>query len=74
MVGVKKPNRKIFHHALALANADIDASLMIGDNLEADILGAKNMGMDALCFNYHKTKIPDDIIAINKLSELKQYL
>ena len=74
MVGVKKPNRKIFHHALALANADIDASLMIGDNLEADILGAKNMGMDALCFNYHKTKIPEGIIAINKLSELKQYL
>jgi putative hydrolase of the HAD superfamily len=74
MVGVKKPNRKIFHHALALANADIDTSLMIGDNLEADILGAKNMGMDALCFNYHKTKIPEIIIAINKLSELKQYL
>ena len=59
MVGVKKPNRKIFDHALALAKADIDASLMIGDNLEADILGAKNMGMDALCFNYHKAKIPE---------------
>ena len=74
IVGVKKPNRKIFHHALALANSDIDASLMIGDNLEADILGAKNMGMDALCFNYHKAKIPEGIIAIKKLSELKQYL
>ena len=74
MVGVKKPNRKIFDHALALAKASVDASLMIGDNLEADILGAKNMGMDALCFNYHKAKIPDGIIAIKKLSELKQYL
>ena len=74
IVGVKKPNRKIFDYALALANADIYASLMIGDNLEADILGAKNMGMDALCFNYHKAKIPEGIIAIKKLSELKQYL
>ena len=74
MVGVKKPNPKIFHHALALANADIDASLMIGDNLEADILGARNVGMDALCFNYHKAKIPDGIVAIEKLSELKKYL
>ena len=73
-MGVKKPNRKIFHHALALANSDIDASLMIGDNLEADILGARNVGMDALCFNYHKAKIPEGIIAIKKLSELKQYL
>ena len=74
MVGVKKPNRKIFDHALNLAKADIDASLMIGDNLEADILGAKNMGMDALCFNYHKAKIPEDIVVIDKLSELKQFL
>ncbi len=74
MVGVKKPNRKIFDHALAVANADIDASLMIGDNLEADILGAKNMGMDALCFNYHKAKIPEGIVVIDKLSELKQFL
>jgi putative hydrolase of the HAD superfamily len=74
MVGVKKPNRRIFDHALALAKADIDASLMIGDNLEADILGAKNMGMDALCFNYHKAKIPESIVVIDKLSELKQFL
>lgn len=74
MVGVKKPNRKIFDHALALAKADIDASLMIGDNLEADILGAKNMGMDALCFNYHKAKIPEGIVVIDKLSELKKFL
>lgn len=74
MVGVKKPNRKIFDHALNLAKADIDASLMIGDNLEADILGAKNMGMDALCFNYHKAKIPEGIVVVDKLSELKQFL
>ena len=74
VVGVKKPNRKIFDYALALANADVDFSLMIGDNLEADILGARNVGMDALCFNYHKAKIPDGIVAIEKLSELKKYL
>ena len=47
---------------------------MIGDNLEADILGAKNMGMDALCFNCHKENIPKEIIAIDDLLELKQYL
>ncbi len=74
MVGVKKPNRKIFDHALSIAGADVNSSLMIGDNLEADILGAKNMGMDALCFNYHKEIIPKEIIAIDDLLELKQYL
>ena len=74
MVGVKKPNRKIFDHALSIAGADVNSSLMIGDNLEADILGAKNMGMDALCFNYHKATIPKGIIAIKDLLEIKQYL
>ena len=71
---VKKPNRKIFYHALSIAGADVSSSLMIGDNLEADILGAKNIGMDALCFNYHKAIIPKEIIAIDDLLELKQYL
>jgi putative hydrolase of the HAD superfamily len=74
MVGVKKPNRKIFDHALSIAQADVKDSLMIGDNLEADILGAKNIGMDAICFNYHKVDVPDDIPKINHLLELKQYL
>lgn len=74
MVGVKKPNRKIFDYAIAVSKAQIQSSLMIGDNLEADILGAKNMGMDALCFNYHKACIPKGIESINHLLELKKYL
>lgn len=74
MVGVKKPNRKIFDYAIAVSKAQIQSSLMIGDNLEADILGAKNMGMDALCFNYHKDCIPKGIESINHLLELKKYL
>ena len=31
MVGVKKPNPKIFHFALKVANATIENSLMVGD-------------------------------------------
>ena len=74
MVGVKKPNSKIFKHALDLAKATADQSLMIGDNLEADILGALNFGIDALCFNYHNENIPNEIESINQLLELKHYL
>ena len=47
MVGVKKPNPKIFNHALQMAKATKEESLMIGDNLEADIMGAKNAGFDS---------------------------
>jgi putative hydrolase of the HAD superfamily len=74
MVGVKKPNPKIFHYALKAANATIKNSLMIGDNLEADIKGALNIGMDAICFNYHKEVLSSNIIGIDQLVELKYYI
>jgi putative hydrolase of the HAD superfamily len=74
MVGVKKPNRKIFDYALSAANTDTESSLMIGDNLEADILGAKNIGIDTVFFNYHNVIPPEDIITIDYLKDLKLYL
>ena len=49
--GVKKPNPEIFHFALKKAGADIDNSLMIGDDFEVDIIGAKNVGMDQVLFD-----------------------
>jgi len=74
MVGVKKPNPKIFNHALGLANATTKNSIMIGDNYEADILGALNIGLDAICFNYHKETIAPDIKIIDHLLDIKKYL
>ncbi len=74
MVGVKKPNPKIFNHALQIANANPQQSLMIGDNYEADILGALNNGLDAICFNYHKSELDNNIKAVDHLIELKNYL
>lgn len=74
MVGVKKPNPKIFNHALDMARATPKNSIMIGDNYEADIIGALNLGFDAICFNYHKENLSDDIIEINHLKEIKQFL
>jgi len=70
MVGVKKPNPKIFKHALHMAKATAEESLMIGDNLEADIMGALNFGMDAICFNYHKETLASDIIGVDHLSSV----
>mgnify|MGYP000438958304 CR=1 FL=1 len=73
-IGFQKPNPKIFKHALHMAKATAEESLMIGDNLEADIMGALNFGMDAICFNYHKETLASDIIGVDHLSELKMYL
>ena len=74
MVGVKKPNPKIFKHALNKARATEGNSIMIGDNLEADIIGALDFGIDAICFNYHKEKINNGIKHVDNLLDLKHYL
>lgn len=74
MVGVKKPNPKIFNHALQLANTKPEQSVMVGDNYEADILGALNNGLDAICFNYHNEELESHIKKVDYLIELKKYL
>lgn len=74
VAGVKKPNRIIFDHALALAQARPEESIMIGDSYEADILGALNAGYDAIYFNYRNEQSETHIKQIKHLSELKNYL
>jgi len=74
MVGVKKPNPKIFNHALSIAKANTGNSIMIGDNLEADVQGALNIGLDAICFNYHNEVLDTDVKQVDNLLELKYYL
>ena len=74
MVGVKKPNPKIFKHALSVARAIPNNSIMIGDNYEADILGALDMGIDAICFNYHNEQLDDSVKSVDHLLDLKQFL
>ena len=74
MVGAKKPNPKIFKYALQVAKASHKNSIMIGDNYEADILGALNFGVDAICFNYHNETLGNEVKQIDNLLQLKQYL
>ena len=47
----RKPDRRIFEYALQCAGASCEECLMIGDNWEADILGAKRFGMDTVYYN-----------------------
>ena len=74
MVGVKKPNPKIFNYALKQANAEITKSIMIGDSYEADILGAKSIGMEVIFFDVNNTIIDTNVKQINNLISLKSHL
>ncbi|PCI07113.1 MAG: noncanonical pyrimidine nucleotidase, YjjG family [Flavobacteriaceae bacterium] len=73
-VGVKKPNPKIFKYALQQAGAKIKESVMIGDNWEADIMGAKNYGMNVIFCNFENESVDESIQSIQHLLELKKYL
>ena len=75
-VGVKKPDKLIFEHAIFSAKAKIENSIMIGDNYHADILGASALGMRAIYFNFHKTdeQRRENVIVIENLKEILQIL
>jgi putative hydrolase of the HAD superfamily len=47
-----KPNKEIFEFALQATGACINESIMIGDNIDADIKGAMNAGLDTVFVNH----------------------
>lgn len=73
VAGVKKPNPIIFNYALQLANAKVEESIMIGDSYEADVLGAMNVGLEAIFFNIKGIDSEPHIKQINELKQLKLY-
>ncbi len=44
--GYRKPSKEIFEFAMKKANASPEQSLMVGDDWDADIIGARNAGID----------------------------
>ena len=74
MVGVKKPNPKIFNFALNLAKANPSESIMIGDSLEADIEGAHKIGMDTIHFDYKDSHNNHNYKRITHLKTLINHL
>lgn len=49
--GANKPSIQYFDYALSVSGATRETTLMIGDNLKTDIIGALNAGIDAMLFN-----------------------
>ncbi len=49
--GYNKPAPEYFEYALRISGADPTTTLMIGDNLQTDILGAQRAGLHAAYFN-----------------------
>ena len=73
-VGVKKPDPRIFQYALEKAEARPTESIMIGDNYEADIQGALNVGMRAIMCEFNGELPREDVTTVKTLLELKEHL
>ncbi|MBL87115.1 MAG: noncanonical pyrimidine nucleotidase, YjjG family [Winogradskyella sp.] len=74
MVGVKKPNPKIFNFALDSAKASPTESVMIGDSLEADIEGAHSIGMETIYFDYRNLNNSNGYNRVTTLKSIETYL
>jgi putative hydrolase of the HAD superfamily len=72
--GRPKPHAKIFEYALSSVHARKAESLMIGDDWEVDILGAKSFGMDQVYLNDSEMKRQQATFQISEIKELREIL
>ncbi len=76
VVGVNKPHPDIFKYALNKVGTTPDRVIMIGDNLQTDIIGAYNSGIDQIWFNPGKKPSVDikPLYTVNSLREIEKIL
>ena len=72
--GFQKPDKRIFEHAQLKLNSAPHQCLIIGDNYDADIAGARNAGWQAIYFDPKEQGPETDVKKIASLIELKNYL
>lgn len=72
-IGASKPHRHFFEYAIKSANARKKESLVIGDSLENDIIGAREFGVDQVYFNpdkiAHTEKVSREISSLKELMD-----
>jgi len=73
-IGFEKPNPGIFRFALSEAGVDASEALHVGDHLDADVLGARNVGIPAVLIDrrgrYDPDEVPANVPHITSLAEL----
>lgn len=73
-IGINKPDLRIFQHAMKLANAQPKHSVMIGDDLNVDVIGAERAGMFGIHFDPKREIKKDNDFRIRDLKELADVL
>jgi putative hydrolase of the HAD superfamily len=74
-VGSHKPSREMFEYCIKSVNAKKKESLMIGDDLKVDIVGARNFKIDQVYYNPEGIEHSEQVTyEIRHLLELKEIL
>lgn len=73
---INKPHAELFYFALSSTQSDVRESLMIGDSWEADVVGARGIGMHQVFYNVsRRTSFPFmPTYSIVDLEELTSFL
>lgn len=71
-IGMKKPQKEYFHHILKELDVSPKETLMVGDNLLADIQGAINAGIDCALYSpdADEMEIPRELEPTYRVKEL----
>lgn len=70
--GYKKPDERIFKHAMQVGGASNYNSLMIGDDVEIDVRGAENAGMKSIHFQPDRNL--EKIEGVHSIHDLRQLM
>ncbi|MEO5595038.1 MAG: YjjG family noncanonical pyrimidine nucleotidase [Chitinophagaceae bacterium] len=68
-----KPHKAIFDYALLKSNANLKESIMLGDDIDVDIAGARAAGLDQVYVNHLNKPLPaiQPTFTITSLKELE---
>ncbi|MCZ2257832.1 HAD family hydrolase [Sporosarcina sp. G11-34] len=72
--GKGKPDQSIFDYTLAQCDAKREETLMVGDNLMTDILGASRVGIPSVWINRENNKSHPDIKPTYEIDHLDQLI
>ncbi len=73
-IGFEKPHPRIFEWALQQADVPADSVIHVGDHVDADVEGARGVGIDGVLIDraerYRPDEVPEGVPVIRSLDEL----
>lgn len=73
-MGIGKPEKGYFDRVLTALNADPSATVMVGDDLNSDIQGAINAGLDSIWYSHAKERSPLPTYQTDSLSRVAEII